>query len=345
LLITLITGFFLAGSLELRAQFKTPDRERGCLAFSLENDVWLKQDEGYTNGIQLMWISPVLSGESGPFFMKYLYKLNLKFLGPEDVSPAEEAKIRKDERRAALSLAQGMFTPDSLTEKELIPDDRPYAGLLYASLGLIRMNQKKQDSIGLAAGVVGPLSLAGTVQRWLHKTYGWTYPEGWEHQLKNEPVLQLWFNRLWTLVSPGKFSPGFQPVIKAGVGGRAGNLMTAAEAIVDFKLGFNLEPRMDAFTASPLFGQLLTGRASRTSVQAFVRLEGRILARNLLLEGNTFQSSHGVDIQHLYGQVSAGLAYQTDLAGFLCHVVVRTREFKGQKYRNPYFGLTISLKL
>lgn len=344
-LMIFIAVFLLAGSPWLRAQFTTSDRQKGSLAFSLENDVWLNQDDGYTNGLQFMWVSPVLSLETDSSFLRYLYKLNLKFLGPGSNSQVEDSKIKKDERRANLSLAQGMFTPESLTETELIPGDRPYAGLLYVSLGLLRMNQRRQDSIGLAAGVVGPLSLADTFQRWLHQTYGWTYPEGWENQLKNEPVIQLWFNRLWTVKSPVESSSGLKPVLKAGVGGRVGNLMTAAEAIIDFRLGFNLEPLRDAYTPSPLFGHLFTDRTSRTSVQAFIRLEGRVLGRNLLLEGNTFRSSHGVDIHRLYGQMSAGLSVQTHLAGILGYFVLRTKEFHGQKYHDPFVGLTFSFNL
>jgi hypothetical protein len=121
--------------------------------------------------------------------------------------------------------------------------------------------------------------------------------------------------------------------------------MTSAEAIIDFRLGFNLESQRETFISSPLFGHLFTGRASQTSVQAFIRLEGRALARNLLLEGNTFGSSHGVDIHRLYGQMSAGLSFQTNLAGILSYFVLRTKEFCGQKYHDPFVGLTFSFNL
>ncbi|MDI6849398.1 MAG: lipid A deacylase LpxR family protein [Candidatus Saccharicenans sp.] len=334
----------LSGSFELRAQFKPPARDRGSLVFSLENDVWLKQDEGYTNGVQFMWVTPELKPDRGSPFLRWLAGLNRRVLGGKNRG-AEESGTTSYQRRAGLSLVQGMFTPDNLSEKELIPDDRPYAGLLYAGLGLVRLSPADQDSVGVAVGVVGPLSLAGAIQRWLHRTYGWTYPEGWENQLKNEPVLELWFNRLWTLVPARAASRRLQPVVKAGVGAQVGNLLIASMAVADLKLGFNLKPQMDAFTAAPLFNHFAAGRATRTSVYAFVRLEGRAVARNLLLQGNTFQESHGVDIHHLYGQLSSGLAYQSPQAGLIIYFVIRTREFIGQKYREPYFGLTFSFNL
>ncbi|MCX8159972.1 MAG: lipid A deacylase LpxR family protein [Candidatus Saccharicenans sp.] len=332
-------------SFELQAQFRPPARDRGSFVFSLENDVLLKQDEGYTNGVQFMWITPELSQNSESSFLKWLAGLNRRLLGGAQNGPGDKGQLRLTQRRASLSLVQGMFTPDNLSEKELIPDDRPYAGLLYVSLGLVKLGQLRQDSVGLAVGVVGPLSLAGTIQRWLHRTYGWTYPEGWENQLKNEPVVELWFNRLWTLVPPRISFHGLQPVVKAGAGAQVGNLLIASSVVADLKLGFNLEPQMDTFTAAPLFNHFFAGRATRTSVYAFVRLEGRAVARNLLLQGNTFQESHGVDIHRLYGQLSTGLAYQSRQAGLLLYFVMRTREFVGQKYREPYFGLTFSFNL
>lgn len=336
---------FLAGHLELQAQFRPPARDRGSLVFSLENDVWLKQDDGYTNGVQLMWITPELSQNTGSSFLRWLAGLNRNLLGGERTAAANAGEIKPEQRRAGLSLVQGMFTPDNLSEKELIPDDRPYAGLLYASLGLVRLGALRQDSAGLAVGLVGPLSLAGAIQRWLHRTYDWTYPEGWENQLKNEPVVELWFNRLWTLVPPRISFHGLQPVVKIGVGAQAGNLLIAAAAVADLKLGFNLEPQMDTFTAAPLFNHFIAGRGTRTSVYAFLRLEGRAVARNLLLQGNTFQESHGVDIHPLYGQLSTGLAYQSQQAGLVLYFVMRTKEFIGQKYKEPYFGLTFSFNL
>ncbi|MGB9907095.1 MAG: lipid A deacylase LpxR family protein [Candidatus Saccharicenans sp.] len=342
---TALALLVLAANLKLQAQFKPPARDRGSLVFSLENDVLFKQDEGYTNGIQLMWITPELSRDTRPPFLRRLERLNRKLLGGGENSPGKRNDKPLVKRRASLSLVQGIFTPDNLTETNLIPDDRPYAGLLYAALGLVKLGQARQDSAGLAVGVVGPLSLAGAIQRWLHKTYGWTYPAGWENQLKNEPVVELWFNRLWMLVPPRISSHGLQPVVRAGLGAQAGNLLIASSAVLDLKLGFNLESQVDTVTAAPLFNHFLAGPASRTCFYAFIRLEGRVIARNLLLQGNTFQDSHGVDILPLYGQFSTGLAYQSEQAGLILYFVMRTREFVGQKYREPYGGLTFSFNL
>ncbi len=151
--ITLVSLVFLGLYLALWAvpfsysQPRPPAKDRGSLVFSLENDVWLKQDEGYTNGVQLMWVTPELSQDTWSPFLRRLERLNRKLLGGGDKSQIELVK-----RRASLSLVQGIFTPDNLTETNLIPDDRPYAGLLYAALGLVKLGPAYQDSAGLALG-------------------------------------------------------------------------------------------------------------------------------------------------------------------------------------------------
>ncbi|MGB4705401.1 MAG: lipid A deacylase LpxR family protein [Candidatus Saccharicenans sp.] len=332
---------FLVSGL-LQAQFRPPVKERGSFSFSVENDVWLKQDDGYTNGVQIMWLTPRLRRDSGSGFMRTLWKLNNSILGRDD---KRDTGVNDNLRKAAISLAQGMFTPRNLTAEELIPDDRPYAGLLYAALTLFRLNPGYQDSAGLAVGVVGPLSLAGAIQRWLHRTFDWTYPEGWGNQLRNEPVVEFWFNRLWILSASKNSSQNFSHLIRAGLGAQAGNLLAAVTGVFDLKIGFRADPTLEVYSAGPLFNRIVLGPAARTSVYAFIRVEGRAIGRNLLLQGNTFQESHGVDINPLYGQVSFGIAYHSVNAGICFYGVQRTKEFVGQKGRDPYLGLVFSFNL
>ncbi|MBC7361430.1 MAG: lipid A deacylase LpxR family protein [Candidatus Aminicenantes bacterium] len=326
-------------------EYPSRAKGKGSFVFNLENDVWFTQDEGYTNGIGFSWISPELDKKSKSPFIRFLYCLNLRFLGSEEREEVGSGPGSACRRWGVFSLAQGMFTPADLTRKEIIPYDRPYAGLLYAGLTLVKSTGRSQDSLGLASGLVGPHSYAGALQRWLHKTYGWTYPQGWENQLKDEPILEIWFNRFWTLVARRKAASGWSPAVKAGVGGELGNLMTAVEAVLDLRFGFNLHPEADSFSWAPLFGQLDLAEATRTSVYAFLRFEGKVVARNLLLEGSTFADGHGVELNHFYGQLISGLVYRSAEATLSFYWVLRTKEFKGQRYFDPYCGLTFGFNL
>lgn len=332
-------------SLSLSGQVSDSFRDRGSFSLNLENDVFLGGDEGYTSGVELMWVLPRLSEESSSSFIKWLAKVNTRLLGGNDYDHRQVRYSRARQRRAIFSLSHMILTPDDLKKEEIIPDDRPYAGVLYAGMTLVRDMGRRQDNLGLAIGLVGPHSFAGSIQKWLHKTYDWTYPEGWEKQLKDEPFLQMWFGRLWTLVSPKSSGERLSHAIKAGCGGQVGNLVTAVSAGFDFRFGLNLQPESDSFTAAPFSGYIFLEPAFKTSLYIFLQLEGKAIARNLVLEGNTFTSSHGVEINHLYGQFSSGIVYRSGFANFSFYFVLRTREFKGQKYADPYGGLTFSVNL
>jgi len=328
-------------------EFPAGPAGKGSLVFNFENDVWLNQDDGYTNGLAVSWVSPQLNRESKSAWLRFLYRANTRLLGKEGKNDSPDGPESGDlsQRWAIVSFAQGMFTPADLTKEELISDDRPYAGLLYAGLTLVRNAGRKQTIWGAGLGVVVPLSLAEATQKWLHETYGWTEPQGWRNQLKNEPVVDIWFNRFWTLIGPEREKWGWRPEVKAGVGGQLGNLRTSVETIIDFRFGLNLQPENEAVYSAPLFGQLPLTGVKKTSVYGFCRLSGQALARNLLIEGNTLASSPGQSLHRLYGQLISGLVYQSEQAAVTFYAVIRTKEFKGQKYFDPYLGLSLSIAL
>src|SRR3546814_4753759 len=71
--------------------------------------------------------------------------------------------------RITYSLGQEIFTPERIEERELIEDDRPYAGWTYAGIGLVSENGDQLDNLELNVGVVGPWSLADKTQIEYHK--------------------------------------------------------------------------------------------------------------------------------------------------------------------------------
>lgn len=326
-------------------QFVPPKKDRGIFGFALENDVWLKQDDGYTNGINLSWVSPALDENTNSSFLRFLFNLNRKILKfGQEVQEHGQAEERET-RWVAFSLFQVMCTPDDLTRADPIPVDRPYAGLLAVNTFLIHNSHRFQDVVGLTTGLVGPHSLAGKAQTWLHETFDWTRPMGWENQLKDEPVLNLWAGRTWKLLQNEDKKDGLKYGLKAGVNARLGNLLTSAGGLLEFGVGRNFRPDLEVCSPAPFFGSLSVGRVEEMSVFAFIRAEGWVVARNLLLEGNTFVSSPGVKINRFLGQVTSGLGYRNAFSAACFYLVLKTKEFHGQSYYDPYVGLTFNLNL
>ena len=76
-------------------------------------------------------------------------------------------------RQSDFILGQSIFTPEDITNPNLIVNDRPYAGWLYFGIGLIKRHKSGSvwvfDTLELDLGIVGPQAYAQNVQTWWHK--------------------------------------------------------------------------------------------------------------------------------------------------------------------------------
>src|SRR3546814_15174227 len=88
-----------------------------------------------------------------------------------------------------------MYTPDDVALRNPPLDDRPYAGWLYGSVGLIAETGRRLDQLELTLGVVGPASLAEQTQKLIHEITDSQEPRGWDTQLENEPGGVLHYTR------------------------------------------------------------------------------------------------------------------------------------------------------
>jgi lipid A 3-O-deacylase len=158
------------------------DTERvGTFSLVFENDLFANTDRGYTSGQRLIFVTPPVDLNSGiagwvrqlPFF-------------------AEWREVRTE-----YSLNQAIFTPTDTTRPNPDPRDRPYAGWLEASFGLIGESKTRDylDQLSIGIGVVGPASLGEASQKLIHILRRIDIPQGWAFQLHNEPTVQLRFQR------------------------------------------------------------------------------------------------------------------------------------------------------
>jgi hypothetical protein len=76
----------------------------------------------------------------------------------------------------------------------------------------------------------------------------------------------------------------------------------------------------------------------------FAGIEGRAVARNIFLDGNTFRDSRSVDKKHLVGDLQFGFVLDwSDVRLGYTHVL-RTREFRTQETMNGFGSLSLSVK-
>lgn len=154
--------------------------DRGVATFVVENDVLgeKREDRDYTHGLKLAW----MQGRDGVTdWLRRLVAASGDMLPGADAPPTDA--------RLKVELGQTMFTPDDL--RRVVPDplDRPYAGLLYLSVGVVaRRADGAFDPLQFVLGAVGRSSGAAAVQRAIHRAIGVAQPRGWDSQLGDEWV-------------------------------------------------------------------------------------------------------------------------------------------------------------
>jgi len=302
--------------------------ERGTLSVVFENDLFYDSDRHYTNGVRASWLS-----------------------GPDD-TPAWALRAARwlplfpesGTVRTGYSLGQNMYTPSDITLEDPPLGERPYAGWLYGSVGLISESGGRLDMLDLTVGVVGPASLAEHTQKFVHDVTGADEPRGWDTQLKNEPGVVLTYQRSWRGYVTQSVS-GFGFDVTPHAGAALGNVYTYADAGLTMRFGKDLPldygpPRIQPslpgsgfFIPTDDFGWYL-----------FAGVEGRAVARNIFLDGNTFTDSRSVDKEPLVGDVQLGIAVSwRDLRLSYTHVF-RTREYEGEADRSEFGAMSLSLR-
>ena len=155
----------------------------GTFGVQVENDIFGEgTDEHYSHGSRLSYLTDDLPADS--------WQRRIA-----DWLPFAQ---RGQEARASFALGQSIFTPVDLSNPNLILNDRPYAGWLYASYGFVLGPRRSEtlsrlastkidrlDTFEISLGVVGPASQAEEVQKFIHKLIGAEDPKSRSRKLLN----------------------------------------------------------------------------------------------------------------------------------------------------------------
>lgn len=305
-----------------------PIDDRGVFSMQLENDMFQHTDRHYTHGTRFSYLTP--EGDI-----------------PDQVNAAADAMPlfpAEGRKRASFILGQSIFTPSNITLRDPPTNDRPYAGWLYGGVGLVSDTGQRLDNLELDLGIVGPQSYAEDTQKFVHGVIGAKQPQGWNHQLKNEPGIVLTYERTWRSIAQA-YPLGFAADLAPHVGGSVGNVFTQAAGGLMLRIGRNLPddygpprirpslPGSDFFVPTAGFGWYL-----------FAGVEERAVARNIFLDGNTFAHSASVDKNTWVGDFQFGIAVTFDAVRIALTEVDRTREFEGQQHPDSFGALTVGFR-
>lgn len=328
----------------LPGQDQKPQAPPGIFSVYVENDFFAGTDRNYTNGFKALWVSPELGeGEGRLRAPRWIDFLSRRL--PLIQTPGTR-------RFFSLSLGQAMYTPEDITRPVPDPSDRPYAGFLYAGLAVHSMDAGNLDTAEIDLGAVGPLSLAGDVQRLWHHIFGWDRPRGWAYQIKNEPVLALTYDHRQKILRP-RAEEGFGQDAIIHAGATLSNAFSGAMAGVEFRFGWNLpgdfgsahiQPGSDSAALFDERGLRLSGKRP-FGFHFFLALEGQAVVRDIFLEGNSFRDGPRVDKLPLVGQAMAGAALRYKRLKLSCGYVFLSKEFTTQRGTQTFATINLSFTL
>jgi len=258
-----------------------------------------------------------------------------------------------DPRRTAggYLLGHQMFTPRQIESRQLIQNDRPYAGYLYGGGFWQRANATTHDHLELNLGLVGPSTQAEELQKIIHDWSGGKSPSGWEHQLGDEPTVQTFLRRTWrvSLTEPlerPRPARGFGAELLPHTEMALGTVRLHAEAGVTARVGLNLP---DDFGPGHLrqFPDA-TGKVEQGfSSYVFATAAGRGVAHDIFLDGNVFEGSHSVDAEPWVGRFRAGLSTRYRRGDWNLSLIYGqtflTRQFERQDSGDAYGELRLAI--
>jgi hypothetical protein len=300
------------------------------LSLVVENDLFVDRDRHYTNGVRLSWLTPL---GTEPGVIKDAARM---------VPMLAEAK----DIRVEFALGQSMFTPTDTSQRIPDPTDRPYAGWLYANVGVVAETGRRLDQMALGIGIVGPASLAEQTQKFVHDLRNFDKPRGWDAQLKNEPTVQLTWQSSWRALVSGPLFLGFGFDATPHAGVAVGNVFDYVNGGVTFRFGQNLPddfgpPRVEPSLPGSGF---FKPTDSRFGWYLFAGVDGRAVARNMFLDGNTFRDSPDVDSKPFVGDLQLGFAVVIDDVRLAYTHVFRTKEFDGQNRPDKFGAISVSTR-
>ena len=333
----------------------------------LENDLFTGTDRNYTNGVALTLVSRDLQGALRPECLPRPIGWYARFIGWADPEFWRDSGAQASSQNLVVRFGQSMYTPEDKTRTDLIPDDRPYAGLLYLSLAWNRRihpqaaSYEMLDVRELTLGVIGPWSLAEKSQDLVHRVRGIERFRGWDNQLRNEPAFQMAMERKFKSYTEGAVQPGWDSDVIGSYALRIGNIETAASTGVEWRAGWNIPNDFGSYPIRPgaenrppsAVADLRTttpqsALAPKPGAHVFLNLEAKAVAWDFSLDGNLFRHSHHVSRRPWVVQAAIGISSQWIVAGHGVRLAVmrvwRTREFDQQIGRHAFGSIALSIE-
>lgn len=305
--------------------------EGGVLSLTFENDIFAGDDQNYTNGVRLDYITP---------------RNDLPFWG--DAARDRLAPLLPGaDWYAFYGLGQNIYTPTDITDPAPGPKERPYAGFAYATIGLSADSGDQLDTLALDIGLVGDGSLAERAQKLVHEAIDADKPLGWDDQIGDYVGFRLLYERKFRFRENVDLSIFDLDVAAAPHFNVAlGNVDTSAGAGFTFRIGDDLKgdygpPRVRPAVSGPGFFSASDG----LGWSLFAGIEARAVARNIFLEGPAFYGPDlAVEPYRVIGDAQIGFSLEYSGVELTYTHVFRSPEYHEQTGLSQFGSVNLRAK-
>lgn len=327
-----------------------------------------RTDERYTQGLRLTWDFAVWPDWASSIQRK------LSPLRPNQ-NACEPAITRASDGCGTVSfgLGQTIYSPTDIITPRLQPRDQPFAGWLFATMGLNARENRWQSTTELVVGVMGPPSIARNTQSLAHWTWaqGAPKPGGWDNQLKGSlhvGGMQTYsvhaLEKCWKALHgcSGGFNErrvfDLSPRTEAVLTSTMVRLSGGAVVRVGYRFPDAIGLRIPA-TASPppADGSGLSTEAKKGWVAVFATADARLVGYNAFISGSYADRGPGewkrvsqIEPRRSVNEMSVGAAGGIGVFALSFDAVSRSQEWDpilpsrtGRPGRHNYLSLNVSL--
>ena len=325
----------------------SPGRSPAAAGLQVDNDVFGRQDQGYSSGIQLFFTSAafreepdVVTGDCHWPATGWLAS-RLRFLKPQG----------SQQQKLTASLTHVIYTPTNRESRDPVRNDRPYAAAFLLGLGYnARVDERLQTTV-LQLGMVGPSARGEQAQNAIHTVIGDRPFRGWRNQIGDKFVFGVVHERSRRYLPGTGYQPGeWRWDGISHWGASVGNLTTYLNIGGELRFGLRLPDDFGSAPERP--AGMHSAYVGSTDVlnpdpvhggivgHGFVSVDMRRMFRDLSLDGTS--KSHGVSRRPVVGDLGYGIALTQGPWKIVFARFHRSREFEGQQTLPVFGSISIS---
>ena len=185
----------------------------------------------------------------------------------------------------------------------------------------------------------------------MHSIRGIDKANGWDNQIDTELGFALIYDRKQRLIPRYDFHKQWGIDFIAHAGLAAGTVFSHVNAGLEFRLGWNLptdfgtaliRPAGDTNAPADTKDPRYKTRKQAFSIHLFGGTTGRMVFRDIFLDGNTYSNSHSTAKKKLVGDFVLGVSLIYRKLKLSYAQVLRTKEFDRQRSGQNFGSISLS---